>query len=449
MDIRPLSLPPAKAPAPRTAAPAAEETRGDLDPRIAAIEPPPKLVDPPKPVARLPRPVLVIAGGSRKEVGLPEVIHYLTKGGNNGFAGVYGVDRKAEIAQEHKANGGNVFTLRYMKQFNSFDQNAKEIRQAIADIRKMTGADEIDVVAECKGAMETREYLREGHDGIRNLVMIVPPNHGIPVGGDLAWTVAQAVQKLHLPIKTFSGYPLDADSFKALGSFSTDWSLGPFRGNKAVHAFNTPENVANESRVLHSLTVVAGEGENLLENQLGPGLPFPLMRGDHSIPNWSAFLPHANNFFYDGERAQHGQVKSHPEALAKIAETLVADGAPVKDEHYQSKAPSVARVMTRSTAWTASFAGRVNVAVQSLQGDALGPAGQVLGGLGAGIAALDGTRQLVSAVRDTAPQGRVKASVGALGKYAQTAGCVMGLAGLGWPAAALIAGGLVASTLTA
>ena len=45
-------------------------------------------------MARLPRPVLVIAGGSRKEVGLPEVIHYLTKGGNNGFAGVYGIERK-------------------------------------------------------------------------------------------------------------------------------------------------------------------------------------------------------------------------------------------------------------------------------------------------------------------------------------------------------------------
>lgn len=406
------------------------------------------LVDPPAPVPRLPRPVLLVAGGSSKPVGLPEVIHYLTWGGNNQFGGVYSADNPQEFEARYRQSPGNVFTLRYTKTFASFEHNAREIKKAIEDIRRLTGADEIDVVAECKGAMETREYLRQGHDGIRNLVMLVPPNHGLVIGGDLAWVVAKAVEKLHLPVKSFFGYPLDKDSFKALSSFSTDWSLGPLHGNKTLHAFNTPQNRAREAAALNSLTVVSGEGKRLLEGQIGPGLPFPLMTGDHSIPNWSAYLPHAQNFFYDGDRAHHGQVKSHPGALAKVAETLATDGHPARDEHYQARAPGVGRVMLRTAVWTASLAGRLTVAGQALSGGGLGPVGRVLGGLGAGLAILDGTRQALAAARGDTPRGRLRAVLGSAAKFAQAAGVVMGMAGGGAAAAALIGGGLLVSTLT-
>lgn len=449
MTIRPFSSAPLPAPAARPMAPEAKAPLQELDPRIAAIEPPPHLVDPPQPVGPLPRPVLLIAGGKSKDVGLPESIHYLTSGGNNKFAGVFGIDRKEELEREYRQNGGNVFTLRYSKAFNSFDQNAKEIKQAVDEIRRLTGADEIDVVAECKGAMEAREYLREGHDGIRNLVMFVPPNHGLTLGGDLLKGVARLLDRLNLPVESIAGYPMDKETLKALGSFSTDWSLGPLRGNKVLHALNTPENRARESEVLNSLTVISGKGKNLLAKQLGPGLPTPLNQGDHAIPTWSAFLSHADNFFYEGDRAHHGDVKSHPDALAKMAETLLSDGNPVKDEAFHESAPGIGQVMRRAAAWTTSAASRLHVGLQALQGALLGPAGLVLGGLGAGVAALDGSRQLVSVVRDTAPQGRVKASIGSLGKFAQAAGCVAAMAGLGLPAVGLIAGGLLASTLTA
>ncbi|MBI2264271.1 MAG: hypothetical protein HYU64_03735 [Armatimonadetes bacterium] len=411
-------------------------------------EKPPVLVDPPEPVAKLPRPVLLIAGGSRKEKGLPELIHYLTAGGNNAFGGVYGVDKRAEFEEEFKKNPGNVFTLRFSKQFGSFPNDAGDVKQAVEDIRRMTGADEIDVVAECKAAQTMREYMRQGNDGVRNLLMIVPPNHGLPVGGDIAALVAKGVKFLHLPIKSFQGYPVDKDSFDALSSFSTDWSLGPFKGNKTVHAYNTPDNIAREKEVLHSLTVVAGEGRNLLSQQFGPGLPFPIMRGDHSVPNWSAYLPHAQNFFFDGERSIHGQVKSHPEALAKIAETLLSDGAPKKDENYLESSPTVGWVMARSVAWTASFAGRISVASTSISGNPIGKTGRALGVFGAGLSVLEGSVQLAGAITGDAPGGRTRAAIGGLSKFTQAAGVAAGLAGLGWPAAAMIAGGLFVSALT-
>ncbi len=102
--------------------------------------------------------------------------------------------------------------------------------------------------------------------------------------------------------------------------------------------------------------------------------------------------------------------------------------------------------MLRSGLWTAGLAGRAHLAVQALQGQQVGPAGAVLCAIGGGLSALDGARQAIGAVRGTAPEGRLKASVGALGKLASSAGVATGLAGIGWPAGALVLGGLALST---
>jgi hypothetical protein len=74
--------------------------------------------------------------------------------------------------------------------------------------------------------------------------------------------------------------------------------------------------------------------------------------------------------------------------------------------------------------------------------------GRVLGGLGAGLAILDGTRQALAAARGDTPRGRLRAVLGSAAKFAQAAGVVMGMAGGGAAAAALIGGGLLVSTLT-
>lgn len=414
---------------------------------LPAVPPPraPKYVEPPQPLPPLPRPVLLVKGGSRSDMGLPEVVHYLTSGGNNHFGGVYGVDRRQEFEDDFRRNPGNVFTMRYTRHFGSIEHNAGELRQAIEDLRRLTGADEIDVVAESKGSLEIRQHLKEGHDGVRNVVLLVPVSHGIPLAGDLARAAASLLEKIPgRPDRVF-GYPTDADTLRALKSFSVDWSVGPVHGNPLAHGLNSQENRARESAALNSLTVLGGGDRRLLQGGL-PGLPFPSMRGDHSVPRWSSFLPHAENFFYSGALAEHGKVKEHPEALAKLAEALVQDGKVTRDEHHQARAPHPNAVAARSLAWTGSFVGRLNMARHALAGTQPGTAGMVLGGLGAGLAVVDGTLQLADVVRGEAP--RLRGAVGVLGKFAQAAGVGLAMAGAGWPGAALVAAGIVASTVT-
>ncbi len=112
------------------------------------------LVDPPSPMPKLERPVLLIPGGRSQTVGLPTVIHYLTEGSENVYGGYYRADKPERFEKSYAAHGGDVFNLKYTKNFGTIDRNAEEIKKAIADIRRVTGADEIDVVAECKGSIE-------------------------------------------------------------------------------------------------------------------------------------------------------------------------------------------------------------------------------------------------------------------------------------------------------
>lgn len=342
------------------------------------------MVDPPAPVPTLSRPVLLVAGGSSREVSLPETLHYLTKDSANSHGGIYHVEKEAELAEFYEAAEGerNVFTMHYSRNFASFEHNAGELKKAIAAIRRLTGAEEIDVVAECKGAMEMRTYaarVPEGQDGVRNLVMYVPPNHGLTVAGQVLWGLAKLVDKVPIKPDTVGGLSTDRDTLTAASSFNTDWKIGPWTANKTLRQLNSAEHRDKESRAFHSITVIAGEGRNLLKGRLGPGLPFPLLRGDHAIPNWSAYLPHARNFFYDGERAGHGQIKNHPEALAKMAETLTSDGNPVHDLAFSPRQPRLGAVGLRMAGWTGSLVGRGVAAHQALAGGALGPVGTGLG----------------------------------------------------------------------
>ncbi|MEW6278553.1 MAG: hypothetical protein AB1758_08035, partial [Candidatus Eremiobacterota bacterium] len=354
------------------AARAAEEDAVTLSP--TAIEKPSirrldVFVDPPQPVPRLPRPVLLIPGGRSRRIGLSTITHYLTHGGNNSFGGSYNVDKRTEFEATYQQHGGNVFCLHYSHKFASFEHNAAEIEQAIADIRRVTGHDEIDVVAECKGSQEFREYISQGHDGVRNVIMMVPPNSGLPVGGDFLRILARGIQTLHLPVKKLGQIEVDRESLKAMQSFSTDWSLGPYHNNPHAHRYNSPEQVAKEQKAFHSLTVIGGDGENLFEKWGLPGFPFPSYQGDESVPKFSAYMPHGENFFYKGDRAAHAQVNSHPGALAKLAETLVSDGKPARDENFVVDPPNPAgRVVARSALWLGSFAGRVDTIQNALTG---------------------------------------------------------------------------------
>ena len=435
-------------------------TRSPLTPRRApartqteiakAIAAAPDRVDPPTPVAGLPRPVLLIKGGSASDLPLPETMHYLTHEGPNSVGGIYRVDKEAEFEQTYQSAEGerNVFGLEYSRPFASFEHNATEIKKAIEAVRRVTGAEEIDVIAECKGAMEMRQYagdIEEGQDGVKNLVMLVPPNHGLTVAGQISWLLAKIVEKVPFMPDKVAGYTTDKDTTKAISSFNTDWKIGPWVANKTLRGYNSPQHIEKEKKAFDSITVVAGEGRNLLTGRLGPGLPLPLLRGDHAIPNWSAYLPHATNFFFDGERAGHGKVKSHPDALAKVVETLLTDGKPELDETYSAEQPGLFKVGSRMAAWTGSLAGRGLAGHHALTGTSFGPLGTALAVAGAGVAVWDGVSDLKAAATEST--GRKRNLAKGAAKLAQAAGVGLAFAGVGGAAsAALIGGGLLVSS---
>lgn len=124
----------------------------------------------PVPVAPLPplkRPVLVVAGGISRAKGLKYVTHYLTADGNNRLGGVFNADHPETLAQEYAKTDGVVFTLEYTHQFGTIDRNAVEMCKALDAIRQLTGHQDVDVVLECKAAIEGREALRRtGRKGL-------------------------------------------------------------------------------------------------------------------------------------------------------------------------------------------------------------------------------------------------------------------------------------------
>ncbi len=425
-------------------------------PRVPQVR---SLVDPEAPTPKLARPVLVIPGGTARRHGLPATLHYLTFGGNNTFGGSYRADRLLDFESSYQTHGGDVFALEYTRTFGSLEENAKEVKSAIEDIRRLTGAAEVDVVAECKGALEVRRYLQDsqGNDGIRNFVAIAPPNRGMVGAGDLAFLWAKTVNLLGLPVDSL-GREVNVEGAgvvppipikekgvtRNLQAFNTDMSIGNWHWNPQLAELNQPENRAKERAAVNSFTVISGEDRGF-DPAGGDGIPLPLpaLRGDSMVPKWSSFHPEAQNFYFHGKRAAHGRVHSHPQGLAKIVETLVSDGNPTRDQTFVDKVPSPAKAIGRMALWTVSAAGRADLLVTALTGAVPGPVGIALGSVGILQSAIDGADQFKEGlIKGKRP---LKNTVGGLAKVAQGVGLVMALRGSGWPAAALIGGGLVAS----
>src|SRR5579862_213362 len=119
-------------------------------------------------VPRLQRPVLCVPGGTSQRFGLRPVLRHLSDGDQNQVGGVYHVGRRAEFERRYKAQPGNLFTIEFSRTFGSVERNATEIGLAVEDIKRLTGASQVDVVSDCRGGIDAREYVRQGGSGIRN-----------------------------------------------------------------------------------------------------------------------------------------------------------------------------------------------------------------------------------------------------------------------------------------
>lgn len=325
-----------------------------------------QLVFPDEPTPRLERPVLVVPGGNSRPWGLPAVLHYLCHGEENTYGGSIRSDKLQEFAETHSQHGGNVFALEYTRHLGGVEENSHELTAVIEAIQKATGATEIDVVAECKGALETRYHLQENGDGIRNLVQLVPPNRGMNVAGDLVSMVAEVSVGLDLGLNKIGYFEVSPDTLDTFQDMRTDLGLG---WNPTLRKMNRPEGLAKEKQALHSNTILMGTHNKTL------GIPTRHLLGDGMVTPWSAHQDGARHFGFTGPRSDHGRLSTHPEALEKMREALLNDGQTVADEDFISEFQGPLNIGGSLALQAASLAGQGMALHSAFTGQALGPLG--------------------------------------------------------------------------
>lgn len=265
------------------------------------------------PVGRFPRPLLLIAGGVSKPMGLEGFVRYFTASGANQFGGVVNMERRADLmarlAALDPAAGQLVFTLQKARRFAPFEHDARELGSALETLSQATGS-RVDCVAESKAAIEVRMYLRDGGDKIANLILLAPVVKGLPIVGEVAWLAG------HLPF-------VDRENRETLKGWVSDVKLGPWVWNRQLRSLNEPGNLREEAGKVGYLTVLAGDGHNILAGRLGPGLPLPWLRGDHDVPVSHSRLPSADEvLLFTGEGSAHDELLLNPRVLAAAARIL-------------------------------------------------------------------------------------------------------------------------------
>ncbi len=409
---------------------------------------------PDPPVPKLGRPVLVVPGGNSRSWGLPAVLHYLCHGDHNTYGGALRVDQLDKLEETYEAHGGDVFSLQFTREFGGIETNSVEIGEAVEALKRITGAESVDVVAECKGCIETRRYLQDGGDGIRNFVQMVPPNRGMPVGGDLSSIASKLIVGLGLGVERLTFFPVCEDTLDTFEDMRTDIRLGPFHWNPRLAEMNTREGFLKEEKAVHSTTILMGKKMPLAEHTVKiAGLRIPMAVpgrqhwGDASVPQWSAALPHAYHFELDGFLSHHGRFPHHPEALEKMAETLVTDGNPRRDDdHYVGSPPEASWAAMRTGLDLTATIGRFSTGIMAASGAAFGPLGLTL----AGVALLDSTVEMLEHVNygTAGEQSALRTCVGLASQGLQIAGLVSCLNGVGWPGVALLGAGYLGALFT-
>jgi hypothetical protein len=281
-------------------------------------------------IPRLSNPLLLIPGGTSQKFGLRAIARYLQKGGNNRYVGDFQIGNEEKFIQQMRNRSGNMASLYYSREFGSLEGNAQEIKAAVDSIREATGSDKVDIVAECKGAIETREYLKEGGDHVGNFILLVPPNHGIPIGIGSLWPIIKMQKFLHFPFPQVRGYSLTPETGDTILNFRPDFHIGKWHTNRYFKKLNSPKNLEAEKKKTESLTVLAGSDIRQLKGKYFPGIPGKWLKGDGLVPEWSARLPNAENIFIHGKKYIHADFKFNPVIHAKIAEILTGIPVPAR-----------------------------------------------------------------------------------------------------------------------
>lgn len=136
--------------------------------------------------------VLVLPGLCEKGEHLKGVIDHLSQGGNNQHGGIlnarfmkdYPLERiahmsNAELRQALQLNPeGNLFAMTYTKNDNPIAKNAGEVKWATEVVARLTGDQQVDLVAHSKGGLDARKYLEDPQEKVGKLITIGTPHRG-------------------------------------------------------------------------------------------------------------------------------------------------------------------------------------------------------------------------------------------------------------------------------
>lgn len=227
MKITPGSPPPAPlsppagagasapAPAPTVAAPTDHVSLAAAGTSTAAhdlhVEMASSLSDlPEEPAPKLQRPVLLVHGFMGDASNFNGMAKWLERDGVNRSGGVIHGGQPFEADPN-----GDFFGLEFSKPWNPIERNASELKAAVDEICRKTGASSVDVVAHSKGGLDVRMYLMNPDEKIDHVLLLGTPNHGALLA-DLG---AFARERLHIP-----AFPLnnDPDATRCLNELSVD-----------------------------------------------------------------------------------------------------------------------------------------------------------------------------------------------------------------------------------
>ena len=172
----------------------------------------------------LERPLLMVHGLAQHADTFAAYKNHLVTEPQNRWGGVYNVDREQEFLSK-KDPEARLFAVDISDNLAAPRVVANEIRRAITAIMEKTGAESVDVVTHSMGALVTREALRQGEDGIANLAMISPPNHG-SYEATAATFLGDSRVYQHYPAAKLGAMDALRLEFGPLGGVSNEWLHG-------------------------------------------------------------------------------------------------------------------------------------------------------------------------------------------------------------------------------
>lgn len=172
----------------------------------------------------LERPLLLVHGLAQHADTFAAYKNHLVTEPQNRWGGVYNVDKEEEFLSK-KDPEAKLFAVDISDNLAAPRVVANEIRRAITAIMEKTGAESVDVVTHSMGALVTREAIRQGEDGIANLAMISPPNHG-SYEATAATFLGDSRVYQHYPAAKLGAMDALRLEFGALGGVSNEWLHG-------------------------------------------------------------------------------------------------------------------------------------------------------------------------------------------------------------------------------